>query len=371
MFSFAGAARVLLKALPGARAVRSLFVRDRDGTVAYLDEVQAVAAATAAHVGFGGSVHAAATTSVAGFMAAADKTKLDGLANYSLPMAAAGTLGGVKVGAGLAIDGAGVLSATGGASSVAEFWGRISDSAALAITAATTATIDRFHYITGTSSGYDITLPAAAANAGKVVGFVVKDWSVANKEYRLDAGSGVKIAGRSQFLTLIHTNVAMLISDGTDWQPLVLCLDTPWIDGGNFTITASTTNPTMGTNTRNQFWRRVGDSCEQWNKYTQTVAGSSGTGEYLIPTVFTVRSGTPTNTAASVNSSGDSIIGHGGCGYNTTQFATADVHLYSTSQFRVSLINEANRAWFGSGQAPLSFTSVLFTTQVKYPVQNW
>lgn len=37
-------------------------------------------AAPSSHVGAGGSAHAAATTSVAGFMAAADKTKLDGIA---------------------------------------------------------------------------------------------------------------------------------------------------------------------------------------------------------------------------------------------------------------------------------------------------
>lgn len=41
--------------------------------------------------------HAAATASVAGFMSAADKTKLDGLTQYVLPEATSDTLGGVKV----------------------------------------------------------------------------------------------------------------------------------------------------------------------------------------------------------------------------------------------------------------------------------
>lgn len=57
----------------------------------------------------------AATTSVAGLMSAADKTKLDGIAseanNYSLPTASSSTLGGVKVGTNLSISN-GVLSAT-------------------------------------------------------------------------------------------------------------------------------------------------------------------------------------------------------------------------------------------------------------------
>lgn len=41
--------------------------------------------------------HTAATTSTPGFMSAADKTKLDGLKNYTLPAATATTLGGVKI----------------------------------------------------------------------------------------------------------------------------------------------------------------------------------------------------------------------------------------------------------------------------------
>lgn len=42
------------------------------------------------------------------------KNKLDGLENYTLPKASSEVLGGVKVGAGLTIDGEGHLSATGG-----------------------------------------------------------------------------------------------------------------------------------------------------------------------------------------------------------------------------------------------------------------
>ena len=72
----------------------------------------------ATHAGTGGTAHAnVIAAGTAGFMTGADKAKLDGIAtsanNYSLPIAAAGVLGGVKVGSGLAIDGAGVLSAAG------------------------------------------------------------------------------------------------------------------------------------------------------------------------------------------------------------------------------------------------------------------
>ena len=61
------------------------------------------------------TTYSAATTSTAGLMSAADKTKLDGVATganaYSLPTASSSTLGGIKVGTNLSISN-GVLSAT-------------------------------------------------------------------------------------------------------------------------------------------------------------------------------------------------------------------------------------------------------------------
>lgn len=54
----------------------------------------------------------------------AEKNKLAGLSNYTLPAATASTLGGVKVGAGLAIND-GVLSATGGGTADSVDWSNI------------------------------------------------------------------------------------------------------------------------------------------------------------------------------------------------------------------------------------------------------
>ena len=64
---------------------------------------------------FTDTTYGAVTDSAAGLMTAAQKKKLDGLFNYSLPVASATTLGGVKVGHGLTISN-GVLSSsvTGG-----------------------------------------------------------------------------------------------------------------------------------------------------------------------------------------------------------------------------------------------------------------
>ena len=72
-------------------------------------------------VSMGGTTYSNATTSADGLMSSADKTKLDGVAtsanNYSLPTASASTLGGIKIGTGLSIDGSGVVTASGSSSS--------------------------------------------------------------------------------------------------------------------------------------------------------------------------------------------------------------------------------------------------------------
>lgn len=59
-----------------------------------------------------------ATIEASGLMSSEDKSKLDGLNNYSLPIASAETLGGIKIGENLSIDENGVVSASGGSSSI-------------------------------------------------------------------------------------------------------------------------------------------------------------------------------------------------------------------------------------------------------------
>lgn len=61
-----------------------------------------------------------------------EKEKLAGLENYTLPEATADTLGGVRVGAGLAING-GVLSATGGGTADSVDWSNIQNKPDLAL----------------------------------------------------------------------------------------------------------------------------------------------------------------------------------------------------------------------------------------------
>ena len=121
-----------------------------------------------AHVGAGGTAHAEATTSVAGFISAADKTKLDAIEananNYSLPIASAGSLGGIRVGSGLAIDGSGILSATGGGGGIV--W--------TAITSNTAAVSDNGYIIDSSLNPVTLTFPASPS-VGDVIGVSISN----------------------------------------------------------------------------------------------------------------------------------------------------------------------------------------------------
>ena len=254
-------------------------------------------------------------------------------------------------------------------------WSKITNGAVIPIGSATPATMNRMHAISGTGAGYDITLPSPVA--GDVVGFQVGDWSVADQKFRLDAGVGVKIAGRDRFLVLVHTNVVLLYFDGTDWQPLVLNLDTPWIDAGVTTITATTTNPTKGTAYDNHEWRRVGDSIEIHYDYIQYTNGAAGSGTYLFGLPFGVvfPSTVRTNTTNS-NNGARLTDGVGIANLQESSFyATGAVKPYGTDKWRVAF--PTNTAFntvqlLGSvSDYQLGQPNVSVTANLRFPVENW
>lgn len=120
----------------------------------------------------------------------AEKTKLDGLENYTLPAASADVLGGVKVGAGLAVN-QGVLSATGGGTADSVDWSNVQNKPDLALKSDLTS-LYRFK---GTVSNY-----ASLPTTGNVVGDVWnvsatgmnyawtgEDWDALGQEFQIEA----------------------------------------------------------------------------------------------------------------------------------------------------------------------------------------
>ena len=87
-------------------------------------------------------------------------------------------------------------------------------SAEISITGATTATISRWHVCSGTSADYTVTLPTAASNAGKMIGFRMA--TGLTKIVTLDGNSTETIDGATTRLMWAGES-ALLMSDGTNW----------------------------------------------------------------------------------------------------------------------------------------------------------
>jgi len=126
----------------------------------------------------------------------AEKSKLEGLENYTLPAASADVLGGVKVGAGLAVN-QGVLSATGGGTADAVDWSNVLNKPDLALKS-DLASLYRYK---GTVANY-----ASLPTTGNVVGDVWnvsatgmnyawtgEDWDALGQEFQVEAITNAEI----------------------------------------------------------------------------------------------------------------------------------------------------------------------------------
>ncbi len=126
------------------------------------------------------------------------------------------------------------------------------------------------------------------------------------------------------------------------------------------TITGTVSNPSLGTNTLTAYYRRVGDSIEVKFSLAQTVAGTGGSGDYLIslPPGFvadTTKVAVSTNTIAV----GATVLGNGWISNSTSTAASSDMvfaSLYNTTNIRLMPQTAATTlgpGW-GSGRLPLS-----------------
>ncbi len=127
---------------------------------------------------------------------AAEKTKLEGLENYTLPAASADVLGGVKVGSGLSIS-QGVLSATGGGTADAVDWANVQNKPDLALKSDLTS-LYRFK---GTVANY-ASLPTTGNEVGDVwnvsatgmnYAWTGEDWDALGQELQIEAITNAEI----------------------------------------------------------------------------------------------------------------------------------------------------------------------------------
>jgi hypothetical protein len=156
--------------------------------------------------------------------------------------------------------------------------------------------------------------------------------------------------------------------------------DFGWTDGGAVVIEATTTNPTKGTTSVDKFWyKKVGDSIEGRVEYLQTVAGTSGSGDYLfkLPAGLEFDSTKVTfNSTVYSNSNGgnvDGIIGTCSAAYGT---GNKSIHVgiaiaYDATRFRCLGTDETQEAAVHSGHYPVGNAEASYGFTIKAPISGW
>lgn len=233
-------------------------------------------------------------------------------------------------------------------------------------------------------ASFTLTLTTAVSNAGKVFEIVHQGTSL-SQVYTIDGNAAETIRGNTTFL--LHTNGqrVRMVSDGSNWVVLDNYTETPWIDVGNLTISATTTGPTKGSTqaTDNFFYKRSGDTAHCRMNFIQTDATGSnaGSGDYL----FDVTAVGSIDTAkldvyATVEGWNSSFVnamsvgtgGHGGTFGPTTMAVGTAVVPYDASYVRLfSGVINSTGGTVGSAGYPLTGTNVWYTLDFKIPIDGW
>jgi hypothetical protein len=277
------------------------------------------------------------------------------------------------------------------------FWRRVGDSVQISgkFTAATT--VAALAYVTMPSG---IVSDSTKVPALKSAGFYYRGGSsVASKGGPVLIGSNVQYITFGQDNTFSGTSVDPLLEMngnnlGASGDVVTVDATVPisgWSSGGGtspvlslsdwksytMAITATTTNPTLGTTTLNQaMYRRVGDSA-QITYILKGSGGTNGAGTFL----FSLPPGLTADTSKINTSTSDAVYSVGNAvetsaGFGSTNWRIGSVGLYDTSHVAIYLItsntaaamnafNTTNYTFFSDGTSyEISFTATI-------PISGW
>lgn len=259
------------------------------------------------------------------------------------------------------------------------WYGRIIESDPVEITEAVTATANRMHIVSGTSADYYIDLPSVAT-VGTVVGFIVKGITDASKVYTLRAGVGVNVGRLLRYFPLVHTNVVLLVSDGTRWLTLVEDLVTPWAVQETLSISAVTTPPTAPSSWgyNRVHWCRRGKTMllrYEW-QHSSNAGAAAGSGDYLygLPLGVGADTGSVIPVYQNVSAAVDAVYAMGNGDINNgTNYARACMVWYSSTGFRIKHYDNASGAagYQGSASFPLNSSQLQMRLEAEVPIAGW
>lgn len=240
---------------------------------------------------------------------------------------------------------------------------------------------DKVIYLTGSSAAEY--LPPAAKTKGQSFKIYHKGTSL-SQVYTLTAfGSEVFSLNGSTTMGM-YTNGEMfhLYSDGVGYQVENHFCATTWSAAGTLAIGAVTTPPTKGTmNSDSIIWRREGSEARFQVDFYQTVAGTAGSGDYLLTlnanmTIDTnvVEANTEASTV-SIISQGvlpSNFGGNAGASLTSSNLTSGVAIVYDTTQVRLSsIIGAAALANWGSASFGLGNAVVRLSGWIKAPISGW
>lgn len=191
--------------------------------------------------------------------------------------------------------------------------------------------------------------------------------------------------GRSSVNIRLLARIKISESTAGTWATAaadVSLLPTPQVNFTNLstssaiTITGTTTNPTKGTTSTDRvFWRREGQYMYAYYEYTQTGAGSAGSGDYLflIPGGYSVDTNYVTLNSSTASTAQRQWPTQGVFVGNTGSTSQSQLfpEMYDSTHFRlVGLIGASNNV-AGSGGLALSNSSVQYGGWIKIPISGW
>jgi len=251
-----------------------------------------------------------------------------------------------------------------------------------AITTLTSSAFGKWHSI-GATGDYTITLPDPTSYAGQFIGFRCDGtFDVPTRQVSIDPAGTDTIFGRSsgQALILLKTNTLVLMANGAGkWTIVEAVLDTAWLDGGAIGLTAVSGGLVKGTTVRDRVsWRRINDSQEVRWHYSQSGAGTAGTGDYLLAVPLGTMDSTfhPVRTTSiSGGAQVDDAIAYavpgayGHVGNSTNSDHVFAVVPYSTTQVRLAVVRASGSTYDAWGSTEHSVANATESVHVSATVK--
>lgn len=240
----------------------------------------------------------------------------------------------------------------------------------------TLSTTDDLILADGTSGAFTLTLPTAVGNTGKL--FKMKKIDSSVNAITIDGDGSETMDGATTRALSTQYESLDIVSDGSNWVITEHYYDGKVFDDGALTITGTTSNPVKGTTSVDRaLYRRDGRDLVVQIEYTQSGAGTQGSGDYLIeiPNSLTVDTSFVTGHTTVLGSGAwttRSVLGAAAIGSSAADSNVGIVSLYDSTHIRIGLVNLGAQSMWSSATSPdFDSGSIYITAEFRVPISGW